>query len=97
MKGCPSAVKSRGIMITPVSNALFDIDTYDGAIISDLFGEERHFANEKQFWEYQSLEIALIIEQYRSDGWQDVVLLDVGKHWCSWEHGSSSRIHRILF
>jgi len=70
----------------PVSNALFDLEDYRGAIIGDLFGDERYFADGTLFWEYQSRAIGGMIAEYRAEGWQDVVLLDVGQHWPCWDH-----------
>ncbi len=65
----------------PVSNALFDLKTYKGAVVSDLFGEERYFADPALFWEHQSRAIAEITTELQEDGWQDVILLDVGEKW----------------
>ena len=65
----------------PVSNALFEVASYPGVIISDLFGEDRYFADPDSFWEHQSRAIAEMIEEYREDGWKEVVLLDVGERW----------------
>lgn len=70
----------------PVSNALFEVASYPGVIVSDLFGEDRYFADPDLFWEHQSRAIAEMIEEYREDGWQEVILLDVGEHWAAWEH-----------
>jgi ParB family chromosome partitioning protein len=75
----------------PVSNALFKIESYGGVIVSDLFGDERYFADPKLFWEHQSRAIAEMIEDYREDGWSDVVLLDVGERWASWEHVDTAK------
>ncbi len=67
-------------------NALFDLESYSGSIIPDLFEEERYFADPKLFWEYQSRAIADLMEEYKEDGWSEVILLDVGAHWSSYEH-----------
>ncbi|MEP3476421.1 MAG: ParB/RepB/Spo0J family partition protein [Hyphomicrobiales bacterium] len=65
----------------PVSNALFDLKSYKGSIVSDLFGEERYFADPALFWEHQSRALAEITTELQEDGWQDVILLDVGEKW----------------
>lgn len=70
----------------PTSNAIFDLETYKGVIISDLFGEDQYFADSALFWEHQSQAIARLIEEFREDGWAEIILLDVGEHWNSWEH-----------
>ena len=66
--------------------ALFDLESYKGTIIGNLFEDERYFADPKTFWEHQSLAIATLMEEYREDGWQEVVLLDVGEHFPSWDY-----------
>ena len=75
----------------PTSNALFDVETYKGAITSDLFGEESYFADPALFWECQSKAIAEIKTEYEEDGWSEVILLDVGENWQKWEHMEVSR------
>lgn len=70
----------------PITNAIFDLESYKGAIVSDLFGEEAYFSDPKLFWECQNTAIATLVEQYNDDEWSDVILLDIGEHWQSWEH-----------
>ncbi|WP_346894798.1 ParB/RepB/Spo0J family partition protein [uncultured Roseibium sp.] len=70
----------------PVSNALFDLPAYKGAIVSDLFGEERYFADSALFWEHQGKAIADIMEDHRAEGWQTVILHDVGEYWRKWDY-----------
>ena len=43
--------------VDPVSAALFDVPAYDGAIVSDLFGDERYFADVAAFWTMQTVAI----------------------------------------
>ncbi len=64
----------------PTSNALFDLETYKGAITSDLFGEERYFADSAVFWDYQSQALAALKTDLEEDGWQEVILLDVDEN-----------------
>lgn len=68
------------------SAALFDLAGYAGEIISDLFGEDSYFANVDQFWEAQRAAIEAKSESYREEGWSDVVTLEPGEHFHSWEH-----------
>ncbi len=42
--------------------------TYKGAIVSDLFEEERYFADPALFWEHQSRAIADITTELQEDG-----------------------------
>lgn len=68
-----------------VSNALFDVAAYKGAIISDLFGDSEYFSDSEKFWPLQSEAIARAKEKYLAQGWQEVVVMERGSHWSSWE------------
>lgn len=70
----------------PVGNALFDVERYGGAIITDLFGGQRYFDDAGKFWELQNTALAELRARYIDDGWQEVVILDVGDHFLTWEH-----------
>lgn len=70
----------------PVANALFAEADYPGAIVSDLFGEDRFFADSDAFWTLQNKAIAEAKEKYLADGWAEVVILDIGQHFAAWEH-----------
>ncbi|MCW3848853.1 ParB N-terminal domain-containing protein [Sphingomonas sp. LB-2] len=70
----------------PVSAALFDLASYDGEIVSDLFGEERYFADSASFWTAQNAAIEAKGESYREAGWTEVVMLPTGEQFHSWEH-----------
>lgn len=58
----------------PVSAALFDLADYPGEIVSDLFGDERYFADSASFWTAQTDAIAAKAESFREAGWTVVVL-----------------------
>ncbi len=70
----------------PTTNALFDIESYDGNIITDLFGDEQYFDAPEKFWSLQNQAIAKLKDQYLADGWSDVIVLDVGEHFPSYEY-----------
>lgn len=70
----------------PTENALFDLKTYKGVITSDLFGKDSYFADSKLFWEHQSTAIAEIKAELEDEGWNEVILLDVGDRWARYEH-----------
>ncbi|MES2291525.1 MAG: ParB N-terminal domain-containing protein [Pseudomonadota bacterium] len=74
-----------------VSAALFDVETYEGVIVSDLFGDERYFAYADAFWLEQHAAIDARAEAYRADGWREVAMLPVGEHFASWEHERRSK------
>ena len=69
-----------------VDNALFDLADYSKPIISDLFSEDRYFADANAFWSLQNAALAARRKAYLDDGWTAVHILDKGDHWHSWEH-----------
>jgi len=73
------------------SAALFDLAAYDGAIISDLFGEDSYFADCEAFWAQQGDAIAKARDDYLAEGWAEVRVLDVGEYFAHWEHVDASR------
>lgn len=75
----------------PVGNALFDLETYPGAITSDLFGDEQYFADSALFWEHQATAIAELASEYQENGWSSVIVHDVGERWYRWECVEVSR------
>lgn len=70
----------------PVSNALFDAEQHRGPIVSDLFEDGRYFADAEAFWTMQNTVIAEKRDAYLKAGWGEVVVLDVGEQFWSWEH-----------
>lgn len=66
--------------------AMFDVAGYDGAIISDLFGEDSYFADADAFWIAQMAEVEKQAEFYRDMGWSDVVVMERGAYFNTWEH-----------
>ncbi len=70
----------------PVSAALFDLASYTGEIVSDLFGDERYFANAETFWAAQIAAIDGKVQAYREAGWSEVVVLPTGSVFQTWEH-----------
>ena len=70
----------------PTENALFDLADYGGGIVADLFGEEQYVDDIAKFWELQNTAIAKAKDAYLADGWQDVIVLDIGDHFASYEY-----------
>jgi ParB family chromosome partitioning protein len=66
--------------------ALFDLASFDGAIVADLFGEDSYFADVEQFWAAQNAAIEERAEAYREAGWSEVVVLEPGQPFYTWEH-----------
>lgn len=70
----------------PLGNALFDVSDYAGAIVSDLFGTESYVSDTEAFWRLQNAAIAAKRDAYLAAGWKEVVILDIGQRFASWEH-----------
>jgi len=70
----------------PTKLALFDPATFDGEVVADLFGEGSYFASAEQFWAAQNAAVEQRAEAYREAGWREVVILDPGQYFHSWEH-----------
>jgi ParB family chromosome partitioning protein len=68
------------------AHALFDLASYGGQIVTDLFGSEGRFADTGQFWEAQRAAIEARRQAYLADGWREVVVLEPGSYFNSWEH-----------
>jgi ParB family chromosome partitioning protein len=66
--------------------ALFDLAGYPGEIVSDLFGEDSYFACASDFWAAQDTAIAERAEAYRNAGWPEVVIMERGAYFHTWEH-----------
>lgn len=72
-------------------NALFDLDKYQGGIVSNLFGENSYFDDANKFWELQNSAIAEAKEKYLSNGWKDVIILDVGEYFPAYEYVDTAK------
>ncbi|HMN53452.1 MAG TPA: hypothetical protein PKC32_04605, partial [Sphingopyxis sp.] len=58
-----------------VENALFDVEQTKLAIVSDLFGDDRYFADADAFWKEQFAVIDERREAYLDEGWNEVVIV----------------------
>ena len=66
--------------------AMFDLADYKGALISDLFGEDSYFAGADSFWTAQMAEVEKQVDFYSDGGWSDVVIMERGAYFNTWEH-----------
>ncbi len=66
--------------------ALFPLDAYPGQTVADLFGEDSYFADADLFWQKQNEAIAAKRDALLEAGWKEVVVLETGQHFQSWEH-----------
>jgi ParB family chromosome partitioning protein len=75
----------------PVKHALFDLDSYTGQIVADLFGEGGYFADAEQFWAAQNMVIEARRAAYLDAGWSDVVIVPPSEHFSSWEYEKAAK------
>ena len=75
----------------PVRFALFDLDSFAGTIVSDLFGEDRYFADADAFWEAQNGAIGAKHAAYLEEGWSDVVMVPPSDYFQSWEYEKAAK------
>ena len=75
----------------PVASALFDVNDYKGNIVSDLFGEDSYFGDANTFWELQNTAIADAKERYEANGWSEVIILDVGAYFYSYDFSKTTK------
>lgn len=73
------------------SVALFDLDTYSGQIVADLFGEDGYFADSDAFWKAQMEAVEARRAAYLESGWSDVVIVPPIEHFASWEYESRAK------
>jgi ParB family chromosome partitioning protein len=76
------------------SVALFDLATYPGQIVSDLFGDEGYFADAAAFWEAQRGAVDARRLAYLKDRWSEVVILGPHDYFQTWEHEKTSKANR---
>lgn len=74
--------------------ALFPLDIYTGEIVTDLFGEGGLFADTEQFWALQNAAIAEKREALIKAGWDDVIVLDAGDMFHTWDHVKTPKKER---
>ncbi len=72
-------------------NALFDLATYQGEIVSDLFGEESYFANPDSFWALQDKAIAAKRDEFLAQGWTRVEVMPRGDRFHEWDFEKTAK------
>lgn len=75
----------------PTSTAIFDLAAYEGELVTDLFGEDSYFASAEAFWTAQNAAIEAKADAYSEAGWSDVVVLEPGSYFHTWEHERRSK------
>ncbi|WP_299410352.1 ParB/RepB/Spo0J family partition protein [uncultured Roseobacter sp.] len=71
--------------------ALFSLEDYSGAVLSDLFGEHGVFADADLFWSHQNAAIAALRDDTIAKGWTDCKVLDRGTYFARWDHVKASK------
>lgn len=71
--------------------AIFAIEDYSGAILSDLFDENGVFGDADLFWSRQNAAIAALRDAYVAKGWTDCVVLDRGQYFARWDHVKATK------
>ncbi|MCR5869496.1 MULTISPECIES: ParB/RepB/Spo0J family partition protein [unclassified Sphingomonas] len=69
-----------------VEHALFDVAASGLAVVADLFGEERYFADNAGFWTAQNAAVEARRAAYLEEGWSDAVVIGPDSHFQSWEY-----------
>ncbi len=87
---CPTGHQLKGWLFggasIKVDHALFDVGASGLAIIADLFGEDRYFADADAFWKEQQAVIDERRETYLDEGWSDVVIVPQGEYFHRYEY-----------
>ena len=73
------------------SVALFDLDTYQGRIVKDLFEKDGYFSDVREFEDAQRTAIEERKAAYIADGWSDVVVLPDGQHFHRYEFAATPK------
>ncbi|WP_242445917.1 hypothetical protein [Sphingopyxis lindanitolerans] len=86
---CPQGNQLKGWLFgggaIKADHALFDIEASGLAIIADLFGDERYFADSDAFWAAQLAAVEARRARFLEEGWSDVAVLPTGDYFRSWE------------
>ncbi len=76
------------------TTALFDLAEYEGAIVTDLFGEDSYFADTEAFWTLQRRAIEEKRQSYLDQGWKAVEILEPGRWFQRWEYEKRGKSKR---
>ncbi|MGY2736601.1 ParB/RepB/Spo0J family partition protein [Sphingomonas sp. UYP23] len=74
-----------------VKHALFDVEASALAVIADLFGEDRYFADADAFWTAQNAAVEALREDYIAAGWSDAIIIPPAEHFSTWEYEKAGK------
>lgn len=89
--GCQLKAWLFGGQSIPVHFALFDVAAIGLATVSDLFGDDRYFADAVAFWTAQNAAIEDRRAAYLADGWTEVRIVPATEYFQTWEHEKSPK------
>lgn len=75
----------------PVAHALFNVAASGLAIVADLFGEDRYFADSDAFWVAQNAAIEQRRASYIEAGWADAVVIAPGSYFSTWQYDRAAK------
>ncbi|MCC7482821.1 MAG: ParB/RepB/Spo0J family partition protein [Hyphomicrobiales bacterium] len=75
----------------PTTNAIFDLASYKGEIVSDLFGEESFFASPDTFWTLQNEAVAKLKTSFEAKGWTRVEVMEQDQRFHEWDYEKTSK------
>nr|WP_315457103.1 ParB/RepB/Spo0J family partition protein [uncultured Sphingorhabdus sp.] len=73
------------------SVALFDLETYQGRVVKDLFEKDGYFGDVREFEDAQRAAIEERKTAYIADGWSDVVVLPDGQYCHRYEFAATPK------
>ncbi|MGE3744715.1 MAG: ParB/RepB/Spo0J family partition protein [Sphingomonadaceae bacterium] len=73
------------------SVALFDLETYEGRVVKDLFEKDGYFGDLREFEDAQRAAIEARKAAYIADGWSDVVVLPDGQYFHRYEFAATPK------
>lgn len=73
------------------SVALFDLETYQGRVVKDLFEKDGYFGDLGEFEDAQRAAIEARKAAYIADGWSDVVVLPDGQYFHRYEFAATPK------
>ena len=92
---CPTGHQLRAWLFGGASiktgHALFDVEASGLAVVSDLFGADRYFADADAFWTAQDAAIEARRAAYLDEGWSDVVIVPVGEYFHRYEFAKAPK------
>lgn len=74
-----------------VKHALFDVEASGLAVIADLFGEDRYFADADAFWTGQNAAVEALRAGHVAAGWSDAIVVPPSEHFSTWDYEKAAK------